>query len=191
MSPKRHTAESLLTTIIFFVPVLGDLCKVWIMLVIFLVLIPGWLLFSPLELQIDTKTPHASFRWINIGKAMISYERDRWWVSIRILFFYKRWELEKLIFRKRKKRKTGKRIKKETTRRTDWLRKIVNIIKSFKVVKWQVAIDTGDTTENAWLYPLNFLPDTRKHCYINFSDENYLMIKIRNAPWKVVYALFK
>jgi len=158
------------------------------MLVIFLFLIPSWLLFSPLELQIDTRTPHASFRWISVGKAMISYECDRWCVTIRFLFFYKRWELEKLIFRKRK---TGKQIKKETRRRNDWVRKIVNIIKSFKVVKWQAAIDTGDTIGNAWLYPLNFLPKTRKHCHINFSDENYLMIKIRNAPWKVAYALFK
>ena len=67
----------------------------------------------------------------------------------------------------------------------------MKLIKTFRVTNWKVAIDTGDTVKNAWLYPLNFIPDTRRHLHINFEDENYLVFSVRNAPWKLAYAFFR
>jgi len=71
------------------------------------------------------------------------------------------------------------------------LKKIVRIIKTFRVTEWRLAIDTGDHTRNAQLYPLNFSPRTFRHLYINFSDENYLLLKTRNRPWKILYAFLR
>jgi hypothetical protein len=164
---------------------------VWIIVIIFLVLILSWLLFAPLELQVDTRTPQACVRWITIGKAILTYENEKWWLRMRVLFFHKQWELEKLLFAKKKRRKPAKRIKKQAKPAANKLRKFFNVMKSFRVTKWQVGIDTGDVTEVASLYPLNFLPHTWKHCHLNFIDENYFLMTVRNTPWKLAYAFFK
>lgn len=71
------------------------------------------------------------------------------------------------------------------------LKKAVRIIKTFRVTEWRLAVDTGDHTRNAQLYPLNFLPGTFRHLQINFRDENYLVLKIRNRPWKILYAFLR
>jgi hypothetical protein len=71
------------------------------------------------------------------------------------------------------------------------LKKAIRVIKTFRVTEWHLAIDTGDHTCNAQLYPLNFLPYTFKHLHINFHDQNYLVLKIRNRPWKILYAFLR
>jgi len=162
---------------------------VWIIILIFLFLILSWLFLAPLELQIDTRIPRVSLQWISIGSAIVVFKNDRWWLSIRILVFHKQWDLEKLIFAEKKKKKRPKRPKQK--RKTKWLRKFFPLLKTFRVTKWQIAIDTNDCIKNAWLYALNFSPYTRQHMYINFIDENYLVLQVRNAPWKLAFAFMR
>ena len=161
----------------------------WVIVFILPLLILGWLLLAPLQLQIDTRIPEISFRWISVGKAKIVYEQDKWWLKISVFFFFKQWDLEGLIFKPKKKVKKNR----PKTKRglSKWLRKLFNLIKTFRVTKWQIAIDTGDDVRNAWLYSLNFYPGIRRHFCVNFFDESYLLLEIRNAPWKMVYALMK
>ena len=64
-------------------------------------------------------------------------------------------------------------------------------MKTFRVTKWELAIDTGDSLRNAWLYPLNFHPGMGRHFCVNFFDETYLLLEIRNAPWRMVRALMR
>lgn len=71
------------------------------------------------------------------------------------------------------------------------LKKIIRVIKTFRVTRWQLAVDTGDYVRNAQLYPLNYTKYTFNHLYINFTGENYLTLTIRNRPWKIIYALLK
>ena len=67
----------------------------------------------------------------------------------------------------------------------------MNAAKTFRIIKWQIALDTGDSIQNAWLYPLNFFPYTSHHLYINFEEENYLLLEVRNAPWKLAYVFIR
>lgn len=178
-------------SIILFILFMSEFYTVWIIIPIFLFLILCWLFLAPLELQIDTRTPQASLRWISIGKAILVYESDKWWLRLNVLFFHKQWDLEKLILEKRKKTKRQRPRKKKKVHKTGRLKKFFNLAKSFRIIKWQLAMDTGDVIKNAWLYPLNFSRYTRQHLYINFVDENYLVMIIRNAPWKMAYAFLK
>jgi len=149
------------------------------------------LFIAPLELQIDTRIPQACLRWAGIGRAVVTYEGDCWRLNLRVLFFHKQWDLEKLIFKKRKKAKDKRKRKKTIGKERNRARKFLNVIKTFRVRKWQIAVDTGEVTKNAWLYALNFSPNTRQHLYINFTDENYLLLIVRNTPWKLAYAFLK
>ena len=158
---------------------------------IFLFLIVCWLLIAPLEFQIDTRIPEASVRWKSIGRAVVTYQNEKWWLNVNVFFFRKRWDLEKLIFGKRKRKIRKHHHKKKVVKRPGWVKRILNVVKTFRLTQWQIAVDTGDVTKNAWLYALNFNQYTRRHLYINFIDENYILLVIHNSPWKLAYAFLK
>jgi hypothetical protein len=71
------------------------------------------------------------------------------------------------------------------------MRKIKRIIKGVHVNEWQLAVDTGDYARNAQLYPLNFIPAFYRHLLINFTGDNYLIIKIQSRAWKIIYAMLR
>ncbi|HEV8506892.1 MAG TPA: hypothetical protein VGQ53_15885 [Chitinophagaceae bacterium] len=128
-------------------------------------------------------------RWITVGKAKLVYEQDKWWLRISVFFFSKEWDLSKLTYERKKRVRKVK--PKRRTKKPNWLRRLLNMGRSFRITRWQIAIDSGDGMKNAWLYPLNFHPAFRNHLNVNFFDENYLFLEIRNAPWKIIYALMK
>ena len=69
--------------------------------------------------------------------------------------------------------------------------KLFEIFKTFQIVHWEIAFSADDNTENAYWYWLNFFPLTRKHVHINFRDENYLIVVIKNKIGRMVYAFIK
>ena len=163
----------------------------WFIIVIcVLILLLCWLALSPFELQVDTRTPQAFVKWFSIGQALVIFENETWWLKIRILFFSKRWEMEKLVFGRKKKTKRPKPAKEKRKRRIS-LQKFLRLVRTFRILQWQIAIDSGDVTKNAWLYALNFYPATRHHVFINYTDENYVLLKIRNTPWKLIVAFMR
>jgi hypothetical protein len=162
---------------------------VWVIIFIFPLLILGWLLLAPLQLQIDTRIPEISLRWISVGKAKMVYEQNRWRLKISVFFFLKQWELEDLFFKPKKKVKKGR--PKTKTDHSKWFGKLLNVIKTFRVTKWRIAIDTSDDVRNAWLYSLNYYPGIGRHFWVNFVDENYFLLEIRNTPWRLVKAFMK
>lgn len=129
-------------------------------------------------------------RWVMVGRAMVEYD-EKWSLKVNVLFFHKQWDLEKIIFKEKKKRRRVHPRKKKKKGKENRLSKFLNVLKSFRITKWQLAIDTGDTVKNAWLYPLNFSVHSWNHLRINFTDENYLVLVIRNTPWKIAYAVLK
>jgi hypothetical protein len=162
---------------------------IWLLgILLFICLLLLWFLVSPLILEIDSRKPAAMLKWVSIGKAMTWYD-DEWWLSFRILFFQKKMRLSSI---KGKQKKVAAPPVKKTKRRTrPPFRKILNVIRTFRVEEWRLAIDTGDYPRNAQIYPLNFLPKLRDHLRVNFNDENYLYVRIRNRPFKILYAYLR
>ncbi|HEY6063946.1 MAG TPA: hypothetical protein VIV35_10080 [Chitinophagaceae bacterium] len=191
--PAGNISSFRMTAVISEISELLKLCSmIWLTgIVVLLIFILCWLLVSPLVIEIDTRVPHAGLRWVSIGNARIWYENE-WWLSMQILFFRKTFRLAEMKSKPKKikngkeKKKPGKRMKVSRV-----LRKLWRVVKTFRVTKWQLAVDSGDYTRNAQFYPLNFLPHTFKHMDINFRDENYLLLTIRNRPWKILFAFLR
>lgn len=164
-----------------------------VLLIVFavLLLLLCWLLVSPFVLKVDTRLPVAELRWISLGRVRIWYE-DEWWMSIRILFYHKtiRFAALKRSGEKGKKAVPNKKPKKRMSLGR-MMTKMLRVIKTFRVTEWKLAIDTGDNVRNAQLYPLNYFPHLFKHLAVNFRDENYLVLTIRNRPWKMIYAFLR
>lgn len=159
----------------------------WILtIVILLFLLLCWMLVSPLVLELDSSTSSAKFTWPGIGKACLWYD-GQWRIVFHIFFFRKKLNLSE---HKKQEDKPVKKIKQKTKSRVPFHR-MVNCFRSFRIVEWKLAIDTGDYALNARLYPLNFLPRLRHHLDVNFAEKNYFYMKIRNYPWRMIYAFLR
>ena len=71
------------------------------------------------------------------------------------------------------------------------LQKTIRMVRTFRLVEWHLAIDTGSYSRNAQLYPLNFFTGTPGHLHVNFNDENFVALKLRNRPWKLLFAFLR
>lgn len=172
----------------FHFSILGML---WIILLL-IILLPAWLLLTPLEFKIDTRVPVIMVQWKSIGNATIFYEDEEWWLKVRVLFFSKKWDLVQIIFADRKKRKKiVQSPRKKSGRKSMSFLKFFKILKTFQIVQWEIAYCAKDYTENAYRYWLNFSPLTRGHVRVNFFDENYFVLIIRNKAWRMAYAFLK
>jgi len=163
----------------------------WV-IILSLFLLLSWLLFSELELKLDTRIPAIWVQWISIGKVTLVYEREEWWLKIRILFYRKKWSLLYLILSPAKTKKQVERIsRKKNKPARRWLPGLFKMLTSFQIKEWQLAIDTGDYSQNAMLYPLNYFSNTRQHVQVNFINENFLVLRITNTLWRILYSLIK
>lgn len=160
----------------------------WIIVIVLPLLLLSWFLLSRIEFQIDSRISRASIHWAGVGWVLFEYADETWWIKIQVLFFRKKWPLSAILSRNKKKGKPRAKRKKEHGRKQAGISKILRLIRSFKVVHWQIAIDTNDAVHNAWLYSLNFPPYLRRHIFINFQDINYFTLIIRNTVWRLLYA---
>jgi hypothetical protein len=161
------------------------MATVIILVFVFAVLL--WLFFSPVSVSIDTTVPEAKFTWKGIGKAILIYKEDEWLLFIRVLFFKTEKNLSAPKLDEKKKRERKKTVHKKKRDIRKLLKKGLRVVKSFAVTEWRISVDTGDHVHNAWLYPLNFIIPGN-HCNINFHDENYLVLQMKNKLWRMLYA---
>ncbi|HLO38028.1 MAG TPA: hypothetical protein VK173_06055, partial [Lacibacter sp.] len=140
-------------------------------IVIFLLFILFVLLLSPFYIEVDTRIPEVSFHWQNIGGASIWYDEE-WRLSMQLFFYSKTMSIQQLKNKHGKKKprvQKKKRINEGSRFRK--IQKMVRVLKTFRVTEWKLALDTGDYTRNAQLYPLNFIPYAAEHVHINFTGD--------------------
>lgn len=154
---------------------------------ILLILILGsliYLLFAPLILSIDTLYNEYFVRIKGLLKAMVKpHEEEVIVVSLTVLFF--KFNLYPLQSRKKKSKKRVGKIpeKKVAGKRQIPYRRLLRMLRSFKVKKLRVELDTRDPVLNAKLYPLFALLNFSVGNFgINFMNKNRLVVKIENRP---------
>lgn len=164
----------------------------WIILLIAILLFIFWLLLSPMELHIDTRTPHATFKWISIGSAVMIYEKDEWLLKVKVLLFKKQWQLSRMFIESAAKEKKAKKVSPaKKVSRFNWRKRLRRILSTFQIKELKVAIDGLEQLSYAMMYPLNFMPYIGKHIHINFENQTYLLLRIRNQPIRLLFALIR
>ena len=163
----------------------------WIVLLL-MILLCVWILLSPLEFKVDTRVPVIMIRWKAIGSAALIFENEEWWLKMRVLFFSKKWNLIRMFLPARERQKKINKIRRKKKRsERERIFKFFKIFRTFQVVQWEVAFSADDYEKNAYWYWFNFFPLTRQHVHINFMDENYLILIIKNRIGRMVYAFIK
>lgn len=145
------------------------------------------MLIAPLVLEIDTREPQVKIKWSGLGNFLLGY-REEWFMRFQFFFFRKTLPLAGI---KRKKKIKGTEKKKKRPSFIKIFKKGKRVLRSCTVEQWELALQHDDATQNARLYPLNFVPRFRDHLRVNFTGENYLYLRIRNRAWKMLYAYFR
>jgi hypothetical protein len=149
----------------------------------------AYLLFVQLILYIDTRTNEYYVRAKGLIKANIEpHPKELIRIRIQTLFmnFYF-YPLNK-IGRPGKPRTTKKLgVKKKHQM---GFRKGLRILRTFKVKRFYVDIDTGNCIMNAKLYPLFALLNRTKGDFrLNFEDRNQLILHMQNRPIHILKSI--
>lgn len=145
-----------------------------ILLLICLILLV-YLLISPVWVIIDSRIGKYWLGWNKWMCARLTKEQSEWVIQLQLSFWTRRFEVEKLIFsRKKKSKKSGRKVKSSF----DW-RKAKRILKVIKIKDLRLIIDTRDVIINAYLFPVFELMriGTRKVMRINFTGQNEVCFK--------------
>ena len=143
-------------------------------------------LFAPLLFEIDSGNYIYQFRIVPIFKL--------YWVTDELLG-----HPEMSIFGIHKKlpfpsfRKKSKKLKiKKSSPVTFNLKRFISIIRTFKVKKCIVNVDTGNMPLNGILFPFMYILSriTGKTFHINFIGKNEVVLTIKNNAFSILKAYF-
>lgn len=69
------------------------------------------------------------------------------------------------------------------------VRKVIRVLRTFRVHTFELSIDTGDYLLNAYLYPIFvLLSKSNRSLHINFNNDISLKIIIENRPYRIIKA---
>ena len=161
----------------------------WIILITVVLYIFVYLLFVPFFLEIDTTSGKYSFKIYGIAGARIYISDDTLMLDINITAWHK--QIDLFEHKKRQQKVKKKKIKKE--RRKIYFHKILAVIKSFKIDKLRLIIDSGNEQLNGILFPVFELASytTGKTLKINFIDRNEFELTLENNLARILWAYIK
>ncbi len=154
----------------------------FITLIIFIIV---YLLLAPIRLVVNTDRNQYYVEQKGLVKAQIAPdEKDILKIKMKVLFF----KFNIYPLRKNKTSKIRKKqVKTKSTKRYLNFKKVIRVIKSFKIKRFHLYIDTGDCISNAKLYPvfalLNYF---NVDCKVNFTGRNSLILAIENRPIRII-----
>ena len=160
-----------------------------ISLIIILVLVG--LLFTPINIYIDTRSNQYYAELKGLAKASIEADkieiiRIRLKILFKDFYFYplEAWSTPKKTGKKKKVKK-GNKSRDRFTPKT-----ILRLMRSFKIKKWNIDLDTGDCITNAKLYPLFTLINYHfGGVHINFEGRNHAFLLMRNRPINIIKSI--
>ncbi|MDJ0646860.1 MAG: hypothetical protein QNJ57_12835 [Flavobacteriaceae bacterium] len=147
-----------------------------------------YLLLAPIILYINSSDNDYYVRLPGILKACLLADKEEVLkVKIKILFmsFYF-YPLRKDKAPKELKKIEGRAARKKR-KRTMNFKMGLRLLRSFKVKRFFVNIDTGDCISNAKLYPVFAFLNYRYGGFaINFENKNELILKLQNRPIYII-----
>ena len=160
-----------------------------VLLAILISLLLG-LLFLPIIIFIDTTSNQYYVQLKGVFK--INFEKhdmEIFRLRLKILFFnFYFYPLKINHFKKHKNTVTNTL---EKPKKRIPFSKAIRVIKSFKVKKIYINIDTGNCILNAKLYPLfAFLNYNSGNYFINFQGQNQFILVMKNKPIDILLSYY-
>ncbi len=151
-----------------------------------------YVLFAPFYIEINSPEKIYQFRFHRLAVVSINLTDSSLFLDIKILFWKKRLDLLSKNKPDSPKKKQNKQAKKRNIGSFNF-KKLKAIVKSFKVNRCDINIDTGNMHLNGMLFPLAYLMGRyfKKNIKINFMNKNIIILEIENNLAKMAYAYVK
>lgn len=150
----------------------------------------SWILFSPIQITLNSQKKIYQIHWYGIARARLLLLSKDFLIRVNVFFWEKDFSL--LRPKKEKKKTTQKKTKKKRKfqSRKKTLKKIIRILKSFKIKIFKIDLDTGDYIQNSYLYPVfYFLKNKKIDLSINYRGDVNIHLKIENRLYKILLSL--
>lgn len=156
----------------------------WVILILLLFSIIIYLLFARITLFINTSTNQYFIKLQGICKINAEINETEI-LKLHLHLFILNFNFYPLRPDKKKKRKSKKKKKKSRIHLT--FKQAYRLIKSFKVKRFYLDLDTGDSITNAKLYPVFSLLNYKLGNFnVNFNGRNKLVLHIQNRPIYII-----
>jgi len=149
-----------------------------------LMILLSYLLFAPFYFEVDSRDGLCRFRFHKVASVRLYLSESSLFADLRCTGWHKSIDL---LAPGKKRKKAGGKSPRQGSRRPSF-GKIWAVLRSFRVNKLSVRLDTGNMQLNGVLYPL-FLwlhRQTRRDLGINFLNENEIIIEIENTVFRML-----
>jgi hypothetical protein len=156
-----------------------------LIIILVLLLILGYLFFAPFYLEVNTATGLYRIRFHKLASARLFFTNESIMSEIKIGWFTKQIDLLE-------PRTIEPVERKNSHRKISW-KKMKAVLASFKINKCTISVDTGDVELNGILYPVLYGLSvyTGKNIRINFLDENFVILEIKNSVARMSWAYLR
>jgi hypothetical protein len=157
----------------------------WIIAISVISFIFIYLLFASLFIEINSTAGLYRIRFYGLASGRLYLADSSLIADLKIALWHKKIDLFAL---KKKEKKKEKKTKKRKIK----FRKILGVIKSFKINTFRLLIDSGNARTNGILFPFFYLLSrlSGKTFEINFTDENEISLEIENNIARMLWAYF-
>lgn len=160
-----------------------------ILLVLFFLLLL-YILWVPIVVCVDTvkNQYYVSVKGLAMA-SIVAHKEELVQIKLKIIFFkFYFFPIRKLTAPKKKKARKKQSRKRKSTRMSSST--LLRILKSFRVKKFFINLDTGDCITNAKLYPaFAFLDYTLGGFNINFDGKNEMVLYLNNRPFYILRSI--
>ncbi|NND63240.1 MAG: hypothetical protein HKN48_08605 [Flavobacteriaceae bacterium] len=155
-------------------------------ILLIVVAILAFLLFTPIVLFVDTTSNEYFIQAKGIFKATAEPDENEF-LKIRCQLFFYSFYIYPL--RKRKKN-TGKKSAAKKKKKNKFrfnARKIGEVVRSFKLKRLELQLDTGDYVLNAKLVPVFVFLNYKLGSFaINFNGKSHFALELENRPIRII-----
>ena len=150
-----------------------------------LILVFIYLLLVPIILVVNTQTREYYIQLKGLAKVSIHADKAEV-LKMKVRVFFMDFKFFPLRRKKASNKKTKKIKSKNNSKRVEF-RKFIQILRTFKIKRFYINIDTGDCIFNAKLFPLfALLNQTKGSFYINFEGRNRMVLHMQNRPINII-----
>lgn len=155
----------------------------WVVILMLFIFLVIYLLFATISIYIDTATNQYYVQLKGVFKLSAeSHESEI--LKLRLQMYFLNFNFYPF---KAKKNKEPKKYLRKKRKRTFKIQQGLRLLKTFKVKRFLVDLDTGDCITNAKLFPVfAFLNYKFGHFYLNFEGRNQLVLHIQNRPIYII-----
>lgn len=159
-----------------------------ILLIVLIVLL--YLFFAPFYFEINTTNGLYRIRFHRLASISLKMIDSSLIAEVKIGWWTKQIDLFSIDKNADEKRTVAKKTVKAKKKKKFSFKKIKAVLKSFKISKCSISIDSGDMQLNGILWPVFYLFKVRsgKDFRINFIGENKIVLEVKNNLARMSWA---